>query len=33
MNKKYIVAVGSIVLIVLAIIAFSVSNKTETLDQ
>lgn len=30
MTKKYIVAVGSIVLIVLAIIAFSVSNKTET---
>ncbi|HHA4396985.1 TPA: hypothetical protein ACOBTX_000833 [Enterococcus faecium] len=33
MNKKYIVAVGSIVLIVLAIIAFSVSNKTETQPQ
>lgn len=33
MNKKYIVAVGSIVLIVLAIIAFSVSNNTETQPQ
>ncbi|HAP3021332.1 TPA: hypothetical protein ACOW76_001958 [Enterococcus faecalis] len=33
MNKKYIVAIGSIVLIVLAIIAFSVSNKTETQPQ
>ncbi|HFM8014859.1 TPA: hypothetical protein ACHAHU_002398, partial [Enterococcus faecium] len=33
MNKKYIVSVGSIVLIVLAIIAFSVSNKTETQPQ
>lgn len=33
MNKKYIVAIGSILLIVLTIIAFTVSNKTETQSQ
>lgn len=33
MNKKYIVAIGAILLIVLTIIAFTVSNKTETQSQ
>lgn len=34
MNKKYIVAIGAIsMIIVLAIIAFTVSNKTETQSQ
>ncbi|HBC4465815.1 TPA: hypothetical protein KER80_002936 [Enterococcus faecalis] len=33
MNKKYIVAIGSILLIVLTIIAFTVFNKTETQSQ
>lgn len=33
MNKKYIAAIGAILLIVLTIIAFTVSNKTETQSQ
>ncbi|RXN54248.1 hypothetical protein CYQ48_13155 [Enterococcus faecalis] len=34
MNKKYIVAIGAIsMIIVLAVIAFTVSNKTETQSQ